>query len=348
MKRAFFILLMISISTVSQGTENLPATIAEGKQPQLSIDTKGIVRIAFGFENKIYCSTSSDKGVTFSKPAFVAEVPTMHLGMTRGPQIASSVNYSIISAIDKVGKIYSFKLDHASKKWTKIELINDAKDSAPEALMSITADNKDNFYAVWLDTRMMEKNNIYFSSLSGKETHWKKNILAYKGPEGNVCECCKPSIAAKGSLITIMFRNWVNGSRDLYLLKSANQGKSFSTAQKLGLGTWKLKGCPMDGGGVAIDNSGNIHTAWKREGSVFYSKPGEKEREISTGRGVSITTTGNKPLIIYQDNGVVSLVSLDNQKLFTSKGSALKSLVLQDNKILCVWEEDSKIRFKKI
>lgn len=341
-------MLMTSIVLVSQGVENLPATIADGKQPQLSIDTKGIIRIAFGLENKIFCSTSTDKGVTFSKPAFVADVPTMLLGMTRGPQIASSVNYSIISAIDKTGKIYSFKLNHALKKWTKIELINDAKDSAPEALMSITADTKDNFYAVWLDTRMMGKNNIYFSSLSGKETRWKKNSLAYKGTEGHVCECCKPSIAVKGSLVTIMFRNWVKGSRDLYLLKSANQGKSFNTAQKLGLGTWKLNGCPMDGGGVSIDNSGSIHTAWKREGSVFYCKLGEREREISTGRGVSITTTGTKPLVSYQDNGLVSLVSLDNQKLFTNKGSALKSLILSDNKILCVWEEDDKIRFKKI
>jgi hypothetical protein len=221
--------------------------------------------------------------------------------------------------------------------------------SAPEGLMSIAADNKDNFYAVWLDTRVMKKNNIFFSTLSGKGSHWTKNALTYKSPEGNVCECCKPNIAAKGSQVTIMFRNWISGSRDLYVMKSSDSGKSFTQAQKLGMGTWKLKGCPMDGGGVSIDNSGAVHTAWKREGSVYYCKPGSREIEIGTGRGVSLSTMGNQPIVMFQDKEGIKLISVnDKQILFSNKGESLKSIALPDNKILCVWEEENKIRFKKI
>ena len=50
-----------------------------------------------------------------------------------------------------------------------------------------------------------------------------------------------------------MFRNNVNGSRDEYLVESRDGGRSFAAARKLGSGTWPLNGCPMDGGGLAIE-----------------------------------------------------------------------------------------------
>ena len=61
-----------------------------------------------------------------------------------------------------------------------------------------------------------------------------------------------------------MLRNWLKGSRDLYLTISKDKGKKFSSAQKLGDGTWPLKGCPMDGGGLTL-NGNTVETAWQRE-----------------------------------------------------------------------------------
>lgn len=349
MKKILFTFLFASFCYMGFGIEPEYNTLAEGEQPQISMDPKGVVRVAFGMENKIYCSTSTDNGISFSNPVLVAEVPKMHLGMTRGPQIASSANYSVISAMDESGNIHCFKLKHSANKWNKIDLINDIKGSAPEGLMSIAADNKDNFYAVWLDIRIEKKNNIYFSSLKGKEEKWSENRLVYQSPEGNVCECCKPSIAVKGPKVAIMFRNWFGGSRDLYLAISDNMGNNFLKAEKLGIDTWKLNGCPMDGGGVAIDNSNIVHTAWRREGSVYYCKAGETEIKIEDGRSVSIAMANDKPLITFQNKEGVKLISLKkSQNVIIGKGNFLKSISLPDNKILCVWEQDNKIRFKKI
>ena len=128
-------------------------TLGTGSQPQITADAKGMTRVVFGREDKIYCATSSTGSSGFSNPVLVGQVKGMHLGMSRGPQLASSKNYSVVTAIDKAGNIYWFKLSHATGKWKYMGPLNDLKGSAPEGLMIIAADSKDNFYAVWLDIR---------------------------------------------------------------------------------------------------------------------------------------------------------------------------------------------------
>lgn len=322
--------------------------ISAGEQPQLSMDTKGIVRVVFGRSDSIFCSTSTDEGINFSKPVLVGHIPQMHLGMTRGPQIASSANYSVVTAMDKSGDIHFFQLHHSNGKWTGKGVINDIPSSAPEGLMSVAADSQDNFYAVWLDIRQGKKNNICFSSLSAKEGKWAENKIIYASPDEHVCECCKPSIAVKDSQVNIMFRNWLNGSRDLYFIQSANRGKFFGEAQKLGNGTWKLKGCPMDGGGIAVDKQSTVHTVWQRKGKIFYAQPQKDEVEIGTGRACSITA-GSQTVILWQDGSQLKAQELNSDKPMTiGEGSFVEAIRTKDNKILCVWESENKITFKKL
>jgi len=322
-------------------------TISEGQQPQLSIDKKGVIRVVFGQQDKIFCATSADNGATFSNPVLVANVPEMHLGMSRGPQIASSDKFSVITAMDKAGNIHWYRL--SAGKWNDMGNVNDLKKSAPEGLMSIAADDKDNFYAVWLDTRTGGHNQIYFSSLQGNSTGWSKNIMAYRSPDGHVCECCKPNIAVKGVQVDIMFRNWLSGSRDLYLAKSTNGGKSFSPAEKLGNGTWKLNGCPMDGGGIAIGDNNSAKTTWQRSGTIFYAEQGKPEIPVGAGRICSIAGNGANTLIALQKSDTVKLINLKNRsETFVGNGSFMKPLALPGNKTLCVWEQNNQIKYKRI
>jgi hypothetical protein len=341
-----FGILLLSLTSWSDVKTD---TISSGEQPQITSDNLGVIRIVFGQKDKIFCVTSHDKGVTFSQPVLVAQLPQMHLGMSRGPQFASSINYSVITAQDKAGNIHWYKLNHSSNKWKTMGIVNDQNGSTPEGLMGIAADKKDNFYAVWLDTRTGGNNQIYFSSLLNKAAHWSKNRLAYRSPDQHVCECCKPSIAVQGSTIAIMFRNWLNGSRDLYLTKSLDGGTSFTGAQKLGMDTWKLNGCPMDGGGIAIDGSNVIRTTWQRKGNVYYAQPGDPEINIGSGRNCNISGTGNNAVLTFQNNDTVKVLSLKNKNVVVvGKGSFLKTVVLANNKILCVWEQDNEIKFKRI
>ena len=228
--KAKFLVLILCVGSLL--IANAQTKLASGEQPQITVDTKGMVRLVYGDKDNIYFSTSTDKGKTFDSPALVGQVTDMHLGMTRGPQLATSKDYSLVTAMDKKGNIHAYRQTHKTGKWEKISNVNDVEDSAPEGLMNISADENNTFYAVWLDLREDRKNTICFASL--KDNKWSLNKFAYKSPESHVCECCKPSIVAKGKTVSIMFRNWLKGSRDLYLITSSNGGQSFSDAQKLG------------------------------------------------------------------------------------------------------------------
>ena len=56
------------------------------------------------------------------------------------------------------------------------------------------------------------------------------------------------AIDATGQIV-VMWRNWLGGSRDMYLARSRD-GVTFSKPEKLGTGTWQINACPMDGGGL--------------------------------------------------------------------------------------------------
>lgn len=334
---SLLVFLTLSITAFSQNQ------IAEGEQPQVTQDQSGIIRLVYGKGDQILYASSSDKGKTFSQPVVVGVVKEMHLGMTRGPQLASSRDFSVVTSIDKAGNIHSFMLTHKTETWEKTGNVNDIEGSAPEGLMSIAADERNNFYAVWLDLRANRKNNICFSSLNEKGS-WSKNQFAYRSPESHVCECCKPSIAVNRNHVSIMFRNWLHGARDLYLVSSRNKGRTFSDAQKLGLGTWPLKGCPMDGGGVSIDSESNIHTAWQREGNVFYAKPGKPEQKVGEGRGVGLSGQ----LIHWQKGPDLFLRGIHGDEEKVGEGTALRILQLHDQSILAIWENNGKILSKNV
>lgn len=320
--------------------------IGSGEQPQLSVDAHGIIRLVYGQENKIFYAVSNDNGTSFSKPEIIGEVNEMHLGMSRGPQLASSADYSIVTAIDKQGNIHSFRLDHRTGKWTVMKNLNDVEASAREGLMSITADEGNVFYAVWLDLREDRHNKIAFSTLT-KSGSWSKNKVVYKSPDKTVCECCKPSVAVNGSNVSLMFRNWIDGSRDLYLLNSRNGGANFENPVKLGNGTWKLKGCPMDGGRVLMDKENGIHTVWQREGEVYYDQPGQPERKLANGRSCNLF--GNEtPFLTWQEGNQIIGQPLNGNRIVIGDGTAVSIAQLNDKTQLAVWEKNGEIMYRKL
>lgn len=348
MKNWFNLILSI-VGFTAQCYANQPAIngIGRGKQPQVSVDNAGTVRVVYGLEDKIFCVVSIDHAQTFGTPVLVAEVPGMHLGMGRGPQLISSVNCSVITAIDKAGNIHWFKQNKSAVKWQPMGILNDVKGSAPEGMMAIGADKNDNFYAVWLDIRSGKHNQICFSSMSAKSGKWRANRLIYQSPDMHVCECCKPSIAVTGNTVAVMFRNWLNGSRDLYTLKSTDAGKTFAPAQKMGLDTWKLNGCPMDGGAIGLNSSNQIQTVWQRKGNIYFAQGADPEVYIGKGRACSIVSGSTKAIITYQNNDTLKLVTMPGKtSAVIGRGNFVQSVLLKDNHSIFVWEQGEQVNYK--
>src|SRR6266496_3445554 len=273
--KSTFLIVFVSLVFLSACRDEKPhvpnSVIARGQMPNVAKDNSGIIHLVYGNGDSILYCYSSDRGKTFSSGSLVAVVPKLAASHMRGPQIAATSNGLTVIACDNFGDIFSFAKDQ-SGKWTRASGVNDVDTVAKEGLMALAADG-DNAVAVWLDLR--DKHNKIFGakSIDGGKT-WSKNILIYASPDTSVCECCKPSVVIKGSDVYVMFRNWLDGNRDLYLIESSDGGNTFAQAQKLGKRSWALNGCPMDGGSVVIDKNGNPETGWNRQGVIYAAEPG--------------------------------------------------------------------------
>jgi hypothetical protein len=197
-------------------------------------------------------------------------------------------------------------------------------------------------YAVWLDLR--DGNNKIFGARSddaGKS--WSKNMMIYTSPDSTVCECCKPSVAVKGAQVHVMFRNWIDGNRDMYLIQSSDKGQTFAAAQKLGQGSWKLEGCPMDGGKISINAQGISETVWRRKDAVYSCMRGKEEKKIGEGRDCNLTSVNGKNLYAWVEDGEVVLLKPDGKKEILGEGQQPIVEAIDNEHVICAWEKDKKI-----
>jgi hypothetical protein len=342
MKKNLFIILAISILTAcaEKKAENKnDFIIAGGQIPELAKD-KSNLYLVYGNGDSIMYSYTSDNGNTFSKPSLISVVPNVFSFAMRGPQIAVAGNNIIVTACTKQGNIFSF-YKNKDDAWMQGGRVNDADTICKEGLMALSADGN-NAFVVWLDLRGNKRNKIYGAKSADGGKTWSKNILIYASPDSSVCECCKPSVIMNGKNVYVMFRNWLNGNRDLYLIQSADGGNTFSQAQKLGKGSWQLNGCPMDGGAIALNN-GTPQTVWRREDKIFTATPGMPEKEIGEGRNCTIETVNKKNVYAWVENGEVVFVNAQGEKKFLGKGSLPVLKTLNNKQVICVWENEKQV-----
>lgn len=340
--------LLISIITLAilfscnenKAVSKTDFVIANGQMPDLAIDKENNIHLVYGMHDSLMYIYSSDKGNSFSSPFLIARIPKLFSFATRGPQIAINDEGVIVTAATSDGNIYSFYKKNG--KWEKGNRVNDMDTVAKEGLMALAADGR-NAFAVWLDLRETKRNKIYGAiSSDGGET-WSKNSMVYTSPDTSVCECCKPSVAMKGNNTYVMFRNRLNGDRDLYLIQSFNGGASFGQAQKLGTGSWKLNACPMDGGALSIGEQGEVQTVWRRQNKIFAATPGMPEHEIGEGRGCVIETGNNKNMYAWANDGKIVFSESGEQKKVLGNGSQPVLKMLDNEHVICVWENEKQI-----
>lgn len=276
MMKSIYALAVLTIATAASAAE--PFTLFERhdesvpKQPQAFVSSSGVVHVTFGVDDQVYyCSIDHDK---LSPPQVAFQVPNMSLGMRRGPRIAHTGTAITISAIGgaqgkgRDGDILSYRSMDGGKIWLGPVKVNDMAASAREGLHAMTCSEDGTLWCVWLDLR--EKGTRLFAAKSlDHGATWSQNVLVYRSPAGSICECCHPSILATKDAVHVLFRNSLQGNRDMYLVSSYDQGVTFGEATRLGRNPWQLNACPMDGGMLAINKSGQLVTVWRRERSVF-------------------------------------------------------------------------------
>lgn len=313
------------------------------RQPQLA-SGNGMVAMVFGSGESIWFTASEDNGGTWGKPARVADVPKLMLGRHRGPRVNISGKTIVVSAISSdLGNLVAWRSTDGGHTWSKPVTVNDQPRASREGLHAMAADAEGHFAAAWLDDRSGRKQLFGAFSNDGGAT-WGKNVLLYALPDRPICECCAPSLVSLGNQSFVaMFRNAINGFRDLYTLRLEG-GKPAGAAEKAGLGTWKLDACPMDGGGIALQN-GKIATAWRREHDIYLAEPGKPEIKVGTGMDVAFGTNNQGSYVLWSTPaGIEMHVPSAVKPTHVSAAGAFPAVVtLPDGGMLAAWEENGAI-----
>ena len=84
----------------------------------------------------------------------------------------------------------------------------------------------------------------------------------------------------------------------------------------------------MDGGGLAWDGDGRMLTVWRREMSIFISRPGEPETKIGEGRAPMIATGRAGAYVVWQDGQNVVLKKLGAEGVDTIGPGRLPHIVM--------------------
>jgi hypothetical protein len=330
------------------------------RQPQLAAG-QGQVVLAFGAGKSIYFAASADQGKTFSKPVKVADAGALALGRHRGPRATILKDAILVSAVvgattatgehahglPEAGDLTLWRSVDRGKTWARYGVINDAPGSAREGFHSISLDAQGNLTATWLDLRT-DKTQIYAARSTDGGRTWTKNTQIYASPSGSTCECCGPSVVTDAGQTWIMFRNSLNGSRDMYIARSSD-GLRYSAPQKSGTGTWKINACPMDGGGLVLDH-GQPVAAWRRDKDVFVARYGQAEKQAGTGHDIAVASTGKGVYIAWTgEHGLEILKPGAAKPVQLSPTGAFVSLTtLSDGALLAAWEVNGAIQTARV
>jgi hypothetical protein len=335
--------LVFPLTISAAPVEVIPAEMrGAAAQPQISVASNGRVHVIFGSGKAIFHASSSD-GKSFSAPVKVGELDKLALGLRRGPRIVATGDKLAVTAISHTdGNLHCWTSTDAGKTWREGPPLNAVPGSAREGLHSLAGDGRGRVAVVWLDFRDTGKGVRGRFSADGGAT-WGEDTLVYQSPDGHVCECCLPNVTVSpDGEIVAMWRNWLGGSRDLYLSSSRDGGRTFSTAQKLGTGTWKLNACPMDGGSVVSPKAGDWLAVWRREGTVFTSTPDAPERKLAENSKQPVAAyAGKTPLLMWENGGALMLQRGEESPRRFAEKAAWASIADAGGKAAVAWESGS-------
>jgi BNR repeat-like domain len=292
-----------------------------GVQPQLAAGG-GAVYVTFAAGDTISVARSMDAGATFTTPVALPGAGKLALGKRRGPRVAATAQAVVVAAIAGArgggadGDLVLYRSTDQGRTWSAPIVVNDVPGAAREGMHGLAANASGLVVLAWLDLRQ-KGTRIYAAVSRDHGATWSPDRLAYISPSGSVCECCHPSVAvADDGRVAIMFRNHVDGRRDMYVVESRD-GAAFGAAVKQGRGSWPLEACPMDGGAIAL-GAGVTDAVWRREAMLYAtvtrapSVTTDAEVELGPGRDpvvarhdqwVDMAWTGSDGIVLRQAGG---------------------------------------------
>jgi hypothetical protein len=106
----------------------------------------------------------------------------------------------------------------------------------------------------------------------------------------------------------------------------------------------------MDGGGLALDSSGNVVSIWRRDKEVFLAKRGEEEKLIGAGKDPAVLVTRNGTYVLWTSGSTLQalLPGKTEPNTLDEAGGFGQLLPLPNGGALAVWESSKGVVSKRL
>jgi hypothetical protein len=287
------LLVCASLAAPSLAADQRPLILRTpdgGIQPQAVVDSSGVLHLIYlkgdpGAADVFY--VRRDPGMEeFTSPIRVNSQPgsAIAIGTIRGAQIALGKNNRVHVAWNGSGKatpknpirgvpmLYA-RLDDSGKAFEEQRNLMQ-QTYGLDGGGSVAADDKGNVYVAWHGRKGdnmqpgEEYRQVWLARSSDDGKTFATEEVASTEPTGT-CGCCgmKAFVDAKGALHMLYRSAQEKENRDMYLLSSSDQGKSFKSQR---LHAWKVGVCPMSSEAFAGTEK-RVTAAWETNFQIYYS-----------------------------------------------------------------------------
>jgi hypothetical protein len=333
-----------------------------GLQPQASFDAKGSLHLVYyrgeAAKGDLYYVRSSDGGKTFSEPLRVNSQlgSAVAAGTIRGAQLALGeggrvhMAWNGSSVAEPKGPLNPEQpadSPHNGLPMLYARLDNEGKAFEPQRNLmrktfaldgggTIAADGNGHIYVLWHgstagDGKGEGGRRVWISRSEDDGASFAPEEVAYTEPTG-ACGCCgmRAFVDSRGDLYALFRSARQEIHRDVYLLHSRDQGRSFEGRM---LDPWEINACPMTSFAF-VESSTNILAAWETGNKVYFAQIGAAkpaEPVLAPGAGddnkhpsLAVNSAGETLLVWMEGEGWGKGGTLRWQ-LYSLQGDAVES-----------------------
>lgn len=271
-------LMVMAVSLPAQaGQLDFIRLPAGGLQPQAALDSSGALHLLY-FKGEpiggdLFYERRAPGAEAFSAPVQVNSQPksAMAVGTIRGGHLAlgQRVHVAWMEANKEGQMCYTRTDDQGQGFEPQRNLIHTA--FGLDGGGSVAADGKGQVYVSWHAGLEGEQIRRVWVSRSADEGQTFAAETRANPVETGACGCCGMRAAAGGDgTLYLLYRAATGGThRDMHLLASADQGRSFSD---LLIHPWELNACPMSSAALTPLPGEQTLLAWETAGQVYWAR----------------------------------------------------------------------------
>jgi YHS domain-containing protein len=256
------------------------------------------------------------------------------------------------------------------KTWTAPACLHtDTAAGTSHSFAAITRLNDGEIGACWLDESFDKKiggRPVKFAKTNAANRFTNEMII-----DSVACQCCRIALSSNSKgRIDIAYRDILNDSiRDMSIITSNDNGKTFASAISFSNDGWVINGCPHNGPSIA-SGSDTTYAAWFTGGpqkGVYYCELNENKEAVNKqlvsgqGRFIQLSLLSNGARVLAYNEPIqegdqiyskIILNKIEQQKVFGKDINTGKTMVsypvvqtFGNNNVLVAWKSNEKVYY---